>query len=46
MPVSKKPRGKVTSMPPRSKAKTPVAGDALPDLRAMETYLGAGSGYV
>ena len=41
MPVSKKPRRKATSTPPQPKTKTAVAGGALPDRRAMESYLAA-----
>jgi tetratricopeptide (TPR) repeat protein len=41
MPVSKKPRGKVTSIRPQPKTKTTVAGGAVPDRRAMESYLAA-----
>src|ERR1700676_1758143 len=43
MPVSKKPRRKATSIlpQPKTKTKTAVAGGALPDRRAMESYLAA-----
>lgn len=44
MPVSKKPRRKVTATPPQPKTKTAVAGVALPDRRAMESYLAAIAG--
>ena len=39
MPVSKKPRRKMTATPPQPTTKTAVAGVALPDRRAMESYL-------
>ena len=41
MPVSKKPRRKAASTLPQPKTKTAVAGSALPDRRAMESYLAA-----
>jgi tetratricopeptide (TPR) repeat protein len=41
MPAPKKPRGKATSIVPQPKTKTAVAGGALPDRRAMESYLAA-----
>ena len=41
MPVSKKPRRKATSILPQPKTKTAVAGGAVPDRRAMESYLAA-----
>ena len=41
MPVSKKPRRKAASTLPQPKTKTAVAGGALPDRRAMESYLAA-----
>src|SRR5271154_7435447 len=41
MPVSKKPRRKATSIQPQPKTETAVAGGALPDRRAMESYLAA-----
>ena len=41
MPAPKKPRRKVTSIVPQPKTKTAVAGGALPDRRAMESYLAA-----
>ena len=41
MPVSKKPRRKAASTLPQPKTKTAVAGSALPDRRAMESYLTA-----
>jgi hypothetical protein len=41
MPVSKKPRRKATSILPQPKTKTAVAGGALQDRRAMESYLAA-----
>ncbi len=44
MPVSQKPRRKVTATPPQPKTKTAVAGVALPDRRAMESYLAAIAG--
>lgn len=39
MPVSKKPRRKMAATPPQPTTKTAVAGVALPDRRAMESYL-------
>ncbi len=39
MPAPKKPRRKATSIAPQPKTKTAVADGALPDRRAMETYL-------
>jgi tetratricopeptide (TPR) repeat protein len=42
MPVSKKPRRKATPTPPQ--LKTAAAGGALPDRRAMESYLAAITG--
>jgi tetratricopeptide (TPR) repeat protein len=44
MPVSKKPARKATSILPQPKTKTAVAGGALPDRRAMESYLAAIAG--
>ena len=41
MPVSKKPPRKATSIQPQPKTKTAVAGGAVPDRRAMESYLAA-----
>ena len=41
MPVSKKPPRKATSIQPQPKTKTAVTGGALPDRRAMESYLAA-----
>ena len=41
MPVSKKPRRKATSTQPQPKTKTAVAGGALPNRRAIESYLAA-----
>ena len=39
MPVSKKPRRKAASTLPQPKTMTVVAGTALPDRRAMESFL-------
>ena len=44
MPVSKKPPRKATSIQPQPKTKTAVTGGALPDRRAMESYLAAIAG--
>ena len=41
MPAPKKPGRKATSIVPQPKTKTAVAGGALPDRRAMESYLAA-----
>jgi len=41
MPAPKKPRRKTTSIVPQPMTKTAMAGGALPDRRAMESYLAA-----